>query len=381
MFSHIYIYRMKCLIRDKQLIFWTLLFPILLAILFEMALSNITQGEVFKEIKIAVVDNAEFQKNTDFKQVLESLSSDEDGGPLFNITYTTKEECVNLLKDNEIEGYIFCDNDIQLEVKNNGLNQTVIKSFLDDYKQTVATVNTIIAKNPQSLQKGLINDISSRKDYLKDIAVSDAAPDTAVHYFYTLIAMACLYGSFWGLKEVTAIQANQSAQGARISTAPTHKVKVFTVSILAAVTVQIIISLLLLLFLIFVLGVDFGNKLGYIVLTCIVGSFTGVSFGTFVSITVKKGEGVKAGILTGGSMLMSFLAGMMYDGMKLLISNNVPILGYLNPANLIADSFYALYFYTETTHYFINILILAAMTVVFGLFTYIVLRRQKYASI
>jgi len=72
---------------------------------------------------------------------------------------------------------------------------------------------------------------------------------------------------------------------------------------------------------------------------------------------------------------------MMFDGIKLIIRNNVPVLSYLNPANLIADSFYALYFYSGTTHYFINLLILCAMTVVFGFITYIVLRRQKYASL
>lgn len=381
MFSHIYLYRFKCLIRDKQLLFWTLLFPILLAVLFELALSDITKGEVFKEIKIAVADSEEFQKNTDFKQVLESVSTEKDGSRLFDITYASKEECVNLLKDGEIEGYIFFDNGIQLEVRSNGLNETVIKSFLDDYKQTTATAQAILAKNPQALQQGLIKDLSARKEYLKEVAASESEPDTAVHYFYTLIAMACLYGSFWGFKEVNAIQANQSTQGARVSVAPTHKVKVFTVSILAAVTVQIAIILLLLLFLVFVLGVDFGNRLGYIVLTCIAGAFTGVSFGTFTTILIKKSEGVKVGILIGSSMLMTFLSGMMNDDIKTQISNNIPILGYLNPANLIADSFYALYFYSGTSHYFVNLLILSAMTVLFGFFTFLVLRRQKYASL
>lgn len=381
MFSHIYIYRLKCLIRDRQLVFWTLLFPILLAVLFELSLADITRGEAFKEIKIAVADSEEFQQNIEFKQVLQSVSTEGGGSRLFDITYTTKEDCVNLLKDGEIEGYIYCDNGINLEVKNNGLNETIIKSFLDDYKQTAATAQTIIAKNPQALQEGLISDLSARKEFLKEVAASQAEPDTGVHYFYTLIAMACLYGSFWGFKEVNAIQANQSTQGARVSVAPTHKVKVFTVSMLAAVTVQVAIILLLLLFLVFVLGVDFGNRLGYIVLTCIIGAFTGVTFGTFTTILVKKSEGVKVGILIGSSMLMSFLAGMMYDGMKLVVRDTVPILNYLNPVNLIADSFYALYFYSGTTHYFINLAILCAMTAVFGFFTYLVLRRQKYASL
>ena len=32
--------------------------------------------------------------------------------------------------------------------------------------------------------------------------------------------MACLYGSFLGIKEISAIQANQSSQGARVCVSP-----------------------------------------------------------------------------------------------------------------------------------------------------------------
>jgi len=381
MFAHIYLYRLKCIVRDKQVVFWTLLFPILLAVLFEMAFSNITKGEVFKEIKIAVVDNEAFRKDIHFQEALKAVSTEADGSRLFDIRYASKEDCINLLKDGEIEGYIYCENGIHLEIKNNGLNETIIKSFLDDYQQTAATLQTVMAQNPEAMQKGLIDEIAKRKDYLKEVAASHSEPDTAVHYFYTLLAMACMYGSFWGLKEIYAIQGNQSAQGARVCAAPTQKMRAFAASLLAAVTAQAAIILIVLLFLIFALGVDFGNRLAYVVLTCLVGTVAGVTYGTFISILSHKSEGIKVGTLIGTTMLFSFLAGMMYDGMKLIINNNIPILGYLNPVNLIADSFYALYFYSGTTHYSLNLMILAAMAVVFGLITFLVLRRQKYASL
>lgn len=381
MFAHIYSYRIKCIIRDKQTMFWTLLFPILLAILFQMSLSNITKVEVFKEIDIAVVDNAQNKDSNDFQAVLASVSGKNDNDKLFNVKYTSKDEAENLLKDNKIEGYIYLENGIQLIVKKSGLNQTIIKGFLDDYKQTTSTVTNILKENPSALQNGLINDISNRKEYLNEITTSKSAPNTTVHYFYTLIAMACLYGGFLGLKEVMAIQANQTTQGARVNLAPTHKLKVFFVSILAAVTVQFLVILILLLFLIFALQIDFGNQLGYIILTCIAGSFTGVTFGTFIAVIVKKGEGVKIGLLIAGSLTMSFLSGMMYSGIKLIVNQKAPILGYLNPANLIADSFYSLYFYNNHAQYFTNLSLLCGFTILFSFITYIVLRRQKYASI
>ena len=115
--------------------FWTLLFPIVLSILFFMAFSNLTSGETFRDINIAVVDDEEFQKMSDFKAVLSSVSANGDN-KLFVVQYTTMEQATQLLKDSKISGYIFVDDGLQLVVKRSGLNQTIIKGFLDDYVQT-----------------------------------------------------------------------------------------------------------------------------------------------------------------------------------------------------------------------------------------------------
>jgi ABC-2 type transport system permease protein len=149
---------------------------------------------------------------------------------------------------------------------------------------------------------------------------------------------------------------------------------------LAATSVLLLELLLLLAFLTGVLGISFGDQLFYIALTCVVGSLTGVSFGACIAAIIKKGEGVIVGILIGSTMTMSFLAGMMSSDIKYLVMTKVPILSYLNPASLITDSFYALYYYNTHTQFFTNLLLLGAFTLLFTI-TYLVLRRQKYASL
>ncbi|MNI64884.1 hypothetical protein D3C73_1203540 [compost metagenome] len=57
MFLNIFINRIKCLIRDKENVFWVLLFPIALATLFKLAIPDIANLVSFKTINIAVVDN------------------------------------------------------------------------------------------------------------------------------------------------------------------------------------------------------------------------------------------------------------------------------------------------------------------------------------
>lgn len=380
MFLHSYKYRVKCIIRDKNMMFWTLLFPILLATLFNLSLSNLSSAEDFSAVNIAIVKDKEYD-NKEFIDVVNSVSVGESDDPLFNIKYTSEVKAKDLLDNNKIDGYLYLDKDIDIVVKDSGINQTIIKSFIDEYKQTESTIKRIIKENPMAMQSIGVDNLFKKTDYIKEVAISKTSINESINYFYTLIAMACLYGGFLGLKEISQIQANQSPQGARVSVAPTHKLKVFMSSMIAATTVQLFDIGVLMAYLSFVLKVSFSNQIGYILLACVVGTITGVSFGTCLGVVLKKSEGVKVGILVGATMSMSFLSGMMYDKMKYIVNSKMPILSYINPVNLIADSFYSLYYYDTTTKYFINIGLLCILSIVCSGITYLVLRGQKYASL
>lgn len=380
MFFHSYKYRVKCIIRDKNMMFWTLLFPILLATLFNLSLSNLSSAEDFSAVNIAIVKNKEGD-NKEFIDVVNSVSVGESNDPLFNIKYTSEVKAKDLLDNNKIDGYLYLDKGIDIVVKDSGINQTIIKSFVDEYKQTESTIKRIIKENPMAIQSIGVDNLFKKTDYIKEVAISKTSINESINYFYTLIAMACLYGGFLGLKEISQIQANQSPQGARVSVATTHKLKVFMSSMAAATTVQLFDIAVLMAYLSFVLKVSFSNQIGYILLACVVGTITGVSFGTCLGVALKKSEGVKVGILVGVTMTMSFLSGMMYDKMKYIVNSKMPILSYINPVNLIADSFYSLYYYDTATKYFINIGLLCILSIVCSGITYLVLRGQKYASL
>ncbi|MCJ7688473.1 MAG: ABC transporter permease, partial [Clostridiaceae bacterium] len=202
-----------------------------------------------------------------------------------------------------------------------------------------------------------------------------------LNYFYALIAMTCLYGGLLGLKEITDIQGDLSKRAARINMAPVHKMKMFIYSLCAAFLIQFTEILILLGYLHFALRVDFGDQLSYILLLCFVGCFTGISSGTMISALIKKSEGIKIGILIGTTLAGSFLAGLNYANIKYLVEKSVPILSYINPATLITDGFYTLYYYNNHQRFFVNISILTLLSIVFCLTTYFIIRRQKYASI
>ncbi len=355
------------------MLFWTFIFSIILATLFNLAFSNLSKHDEFEKIPIAIVNNAEYKKDIGFKKAIKASE-------LFTIKLSTEQQAENNLKNNKIDGYILFDNGLNIFVKGSGINQTILKQFADTYLQSFESYKRIIAKNPQTLQT-LISGKDMNKDYLKEVSPNKAEPNFVLTFFYALIAMSCLYGSFWGLKEVSAIQANLSDQGARVNLVPVHKLKIFAASLCAVSLIQIFSVFLLIAYMYFILKIQFGNELPFVLLACVIGSINGVAMGSMISAIIKKSEGFKVGILIGVSMVLSFLSGLMVADVKYLISKSAPILKYINPANLIADSFYSLYFYNTHTMYFINIGLLVAFSILFYLIVYFVTRRQKYASI
>lgn len=382
MFSHIFVTRLKCIVRDRQMMFWTLMFPILLSVMFHFAFSNIGKSETFQKSSIAVVNNAEFQKNETFKTALSYITKDDKSTgakDYFDVTYCDRAKAESLLKNDKIIGFINFDNGPKLFVKDTGINQTILNQFLNNYLQSTSAVKTIVKENPAAMRNFAEN--SKSEDYLKSVSPSKSNPDETLNYFYALIAMACLYGGMFGLKEVEAVQANQTPQGARINLAPVHKMKIFACSLCAATLVQFIVVLVLIAFLAFVLKIDFGGKIALILLASLASCFTGVSFGAAISALVKNRNGLKFAILITGTMTLSFLSGLMFEDIKYIVETNAPVLSYLNPANAITDAFYSLYYYDTYTRFFNNIALLFGFSAVFYLITYFVMRRQRYDSI
>lgn len=380
MFSHLFFTRMKCLLRNKELMFWTLVFPLLLSTFFNMTFSNLNSAETFKPIAIAVVNDAGYKQDASFQQILAAVSNGDSR--IFNLReVSTREEAEQLLASEEIEGYFSIAESLALTVKKSGLNQSIMKSFADQYQQTASAVGQILAANPQALQNGLLENLGLSRGYVTEVAAGTAAPNNVLNYFYSMIAMACFYGSFFGLQEVTDIQADLSPRAARINMSPVHKLKAFVAGLSAALVIQFAEILILLAYLAFFVHVDFGPRVGYVLLTTFMGCILGLSFGALISAAVKKGEGLKTAILISVTMVGSFLSGMMMLNMKYIIHQKAPVLSYLNPVNLLTDAFYSLYYYDTLSRYLLNLGLMGVFAAVFCLGTYSIIRRRKYASL
>ena len=80
-------------------------------------------------------------------------------------------------------------------------------------------------------------------------------------------------------------------------------------------------------------------------------------------------------------MFVVFLSGMMGITMKYIIDKNVPIINKINPASMITDGFYSLYYYEGLERYIFNIISLLIFSFILLFISYLNLRRQSYDSI
>ena len=80
-------------------------------------------------------------------------------------------------------------------------------------------------------------------------------------------------------------------------------------------------------------------------------------------------------------MIGSFLSGMMGVTLKYVIDKNIPLLNKINPASMITDGFYSLYYYNTLNRYYFNIISLLMVSTILIIISVISLRRNKYDSI
>ena len=383
-------YAFKMLIKDKMLIFWTFAFPLILGTFFYLAFSNIENSEKLSIIPIAIVEDEELTKNSIFKTAFDTLSSPKSDHQLFQTRYTTAEEAKKLLEDNAIVGYLqLKEQEPQLTFNTNGIDETIFQFVTEEMNQRSQLISHLIEKkiseapeiapNPEEIYQDVINLVNENNVRVVDRS-SEHLSYTQVE-FYTLVAMTCLYGGTLSMISINRILANMSPQGKRTSIPPVKKWRLIFSHLLASYFVQLLGLALLFAYTVFILKVDYGEHLPLIVLLAIIGSFCGLTLGMAVGVLFKVNENIKIGILISLTMLGCFLSGMMGITMKYVIDTHLPLLNQLNPASMITDGLYSLYYYETFDRYWANIFHLLMVSVVLIGISIFSLRGQTYDRI
>lgn len=365
MFWHSFKNTFKFLLREKAMVFWALVFPIIMGMFFKLAFGNITENNKFDPIDIGVSESALADQN--FKNFLETME-DED---YFRITRAKDKGILDTNPD--VRVYIEAKD--KIITKKSGIQETIVETILNDYAQKSELIKRALEKNPQTDISKLLN----VEDHIKDESRENMDPINA--FFYTLIGMTTIYGYMWGLYVIYQYEANLSVNAKRNAVAPIKKSVSLSASALASWIINFIITLIFIFYLDKALGVEFGKRMPLLILLSLVSSLTGVAFGIFIGVSNKKNIEFKINLGIAITMLMSFLSGMMVSSMKVMIQENIPILGKINPVAVVTDAIYSLYYYDSTSRFYENLGLLILISLVFLAGSLFLMRGKEYESL
>ena len=376
MFWHNLKYEVLSGLRVKEVLFWLILFPIVLGTLFKVAFSNIYQEDtLFSTVPVAVVETTQQPM---LHTVLDSLESNEE--PLFSVTYTDEETALSLLEKKEIDGILYAGDTLSLSVAGNGVEQTIIKSFAEQYHLQETIIRQTIQTAPEKTE-AVIAALNNTIVGNQKISMTTGNTDYTTNYFYNLLAMVAMFGSITGLHIAIAQQGNLSPLGARKCCSPTPKSISLIAGLIGSYILQSICMVIAVTYLVVVLKINFVGSLPLIYLSAIVSGILGVSLGFMVGSFGRLQENAKTGIAMTVSMLSCFCSGLMVSNIRPYLAEHIPFFHSINPASLISDLFYCLNLYSDYQQYFYKLATILVMAVVFTAIGFLLTRRRKYASL
>lgn len=374
MFGQLFKYGFKSLVRVKEIMIWTSIFPFALCMFMYLAFSGIFDAtEKFSKIPVAVVGQSET-----YDMMFDAVTTGEQ--PLLVVTKASEDEAEKLLQEEKVKGVIRVGDSLKLEVLESGQNETLLKLILEQFEQYKVTIENVAKTNPDVMMNA-VEELTQNTEYVITKSTSEGNQDNVVNYFYAIFSMLCMFASYTGCDRVVKLQANMSDLGQRRNLVPVHKLKLIVADFLVCESLQYSISIVLLVFMKYVLKIDLGDKIPAMLLLLFVGTSYGILLGMAVGSIGKFSAGAKTGILTIVSLLLCCLSDLMAPGIKNLLEHHFPIANRINPATLISDSFYALNVYDTYDRFIRNISLLGAGCCILLVISFIMVRRTRYASI
>ncbi len=368
-------YRIITIYMERQVAFWSLLFPIILGTLFSLAFGNI--GKDIDTINTAIVREDNSQNAKTFEKYLKAIEQSES--QIIKIKIMSEKEAVKCLKKKSVYGIFYAKESPELTVTDSGMQSSILRELLNEYDQNVQLYKNIASEHPENIAE-IINDISYY-NMSKEVGISGKEVDGVVQYYLALIAMACLFGGYVGYTIGIQLQANVNKIAIRRNVSSLGKLKMIVCDTLVGWGVQMVNVSVCILYLKYILKIDIGSNMPKMFIICAAGSLIGVSVGIFIGCLGNMGDEVKIGIITTYSLLSSFLAGLMIAPIKGSIEKYCPIVNKINPAALISDAIYSVDIYDEPTRFNLDMGIMIFMAAMFTGVSFLMMRRKRYDSI
>ena len=374
---HLLKYSILVKFRSFHVNFWPLVFPLILATLFYFSFGSTGEAD-FQTVQTAVVLEPAREAGQAFLHFLEE--AEQADSHLVEVEEMPKEKALQALEEKKISGIFLAGSEVSLLVDGSGVSESILQALLESYENGRQTLEQVSRIHPEKMQQA-IRQMGNYEELEEQVSLGGRTTNGNVQFFYALVAMACLYGAFIGLQAALSLQANLMPLAARRCVTPVHKLKLILAEMISSFVLHFFNVVILLIYLRYVLRLDFEGQTGEMLLISLIGSMIGVSMGIFIGSVGKIGEGPRIGMLIGVSMVCSFLAGLMNGEMKYTVDQYMPVINRINPAALISDAFYCINVYDDPVRYRNNLAALSVMCALLLILSFCAIRRERYESI
>ena len=388
----------KSLVRTPSVIVWVLAFPLIMSAIFLFMFSGMRTDGVVDPVPVALVTPAGEKDGApagSFEQVVDALAEPGEGQLLDLRRVETAAEAADLLAAGEVDGYFELADDgaPALTVGSpytlasadgaSAVNRTILESVASSYVQSRALLEEVARRDPAALaDPAAVADALGIQVAVEQVQITRARPEEIVRYYYALLGMGALMASQAGMLAVAYAQPGVSALGARRAVSGTSRLRQLAGCVLGAWAVSTVALTLAFAFLRLVVGVDFGGREGLALVSVAVCALLATALGACVgALPIPAGISARSGILTALTCVLSLFAGLYGTAAMELADNlahTLPWTSWVNPAKLVCDTFYALYYYTSLAPFAARLAACVAGALALLAVAGAIFRRQSY---
>lgn len=388
----------KSLVRTPSVIVWVLAFPLIMSAIFLFMFSGMRTDGVVDPVPVALVTPAGEKDGApagSFEQVVDALAEPGEGQLLDLRRVETAAEAADLLAAGEVDGYFELADDgapaltvgsaytLASADGQTAVNRTILETVASSYVQSRALLEEVAQRDSAALaDPAAVADALGTQVDVEQTQITHARPEEIVRYYYALLGMGALMASQAGMLAVAQAQPGVSALGARRAVSGTSRLRQLAGCVLGAWAVSTVALTLAFAFLRLVVGVDFGGREGLALVSVAVCALLATALGACVgALPLSAGISARSGILTALTCVLSLFAGLYGTAAMELADNlahTLPWTSWVNPAKLVCDTFYALYYYTSLAPFAARVAACVAGALALLAVAGAIFRRQSY---
>ena len=374
------------LVRERALLWGTLLFPLMLCLLFIAVFSGLDGAYADVTTRLGIVEDDRYAAAPGLSETMDAISKKDADPRIATITgFESEDAAIEAANLDAIDAYLRVDADGTLELHvvsrmNGELQPAVLKAVLDGYLHARGVQACLVAQRPEALAKGSTR-VALRSDAVRtrQLKVTESAPDPSARYYLALLGMTAGMGMVFACHAVKNTQAGSTPVGGRVSLAGIARWKVLLGVLMGAWVCELASLLLLAAFMRWVCGVDFGPRGPLVVFALAVCALAACATGSLFGTLGRLGRGSLLSALVALLSLFTGLYGTASQRLADAIEASLPLACHVNPLWQMAHAFFSLLYYDTLEPFAMSCLALLGTSAAF--FVLALLRMRRIARV